>query len=288
MVSIRKSREKNMRKLKKYGSKILIFLFLGSIILLCMVPFLWVFSSSFKLNPEILSSSFGFPTGLHFKNYINAFKIAPIAQYYGNSIIVAIGGTVLNLIVMGMAGYIIARATFKLKPFFQFMFSMALLVPGAALLIPLYNTVKMAGLLNTKLGLIIVYAGFGIPTSLFIITGYFRTIPKELEESAYIDGAGFLRTFVQIMIPLAKPAFATAGVLQFLTCWNEFQFALTLTTGHESRTLPVALYYFKSSFASDYGAMFAATILISLPSILIYVFMQKQVESGLTSGAVKG
>ena len=265
-------------------TKLFRFLFLSIIILLCIAPFLWVFASSFKLNPEILSSKFGFPTGLHIKNYANA----PIAQYYVNSIIVGIGATLLNLAVMGMASYILSRVVFRFKTFFRMMFSTALLIPGAALLIPLYSTVKAGGLLDTKLGLIIVYAGFGIPTSLFIISGYFLALPRELEESAYIDGAGFFYTFTRIILPLAKPAFATAGILQFLTCWNEFQFALTLTTGHESRTLPVALFYFKSSFASDYGAMFAATILISLPSIAIYMLLQKQVISGITSGAVKG
>lgn len=277
-----------MDRLKKYGKKLFIFIFIGTIVVLSVTPFLWVLTSSFKQNSEILSSSFGFPTGFHMKNYVNAFKIAPIARYYINSILVASGATILNLTVMGMAGYVIARVKFRMKNFFRLMFSMALLMPGAALLIPLYNTVKAVDLLNTKIGLLLVYAGFGIPTTLFIISGYFLTIPKELEEAAYIDGAGFLKTYIQIMVPIARPAFATAGVLQFLTCWNEFQFALTLTTGHESRTLPVALYYFKSSFANDYGAMFAATILVSLPSILFYILMQKQIISGLSSGAVKG
>jgi raffinose/stachyose/melibiose transport system permease protein len=133
-----------------------------------------------------------------------------------------------------------------------------------------------------------VYTAFGIPTSVFVISSYFLTIPREMEESAYMDGAGFFKTYSIIILPLARPAFATAGIMQFLLCWNEFQFALTLTTGHEARTLPVALYYFKSAFASDYGAMFAAIILVSLPSIIVYVFLQKQVVSGLASGSVKG
>jgi raffinose/stachyose/melibiose transport system permease protein len=120
------------------------------------------------------------------------------------------------------------------------------------------------------------------------MSSYFLTIPKALEESAYIDGSGFLRTFVVIILPIARPAFATAGIMQFLQCWNEFQFALTLTTGHASRTLPVALYYFKSAFASDYGAMFATIVMVSLPSIIVYILAQKQIVSGLAAGAVKG
>ena len=123
---------------------------------------------------------------------------------------------------------------------------------------------------------------------LFILSSYYKTIPREMEESAYLDGAGFVTAYLHIILPLARPAFATAGVMQFLLCWNEFQFALTLTTGHQSRTLPIALYYFKSAFASDYGAMFAAVVLVSLPSIIVYVILQKHVVSGLVAGAVKG
>lgn len=277
-----------IKTLKRRITKVIAYLFVGVILILSIIPFLWIFTSSFKLNGEILSGNLVFPSGLHIKNYINALRQSPIIQYFFNSIFVSVVATVLNLIVMGMAGYILTRAEFKLKGFFRGMFSLALLIPGAALLLPLYTTIKMVGLYDSKWGLILVYSGFGIATSLFILTSYFKTIPQELEEAAYIDGAGFLYTYIRIIAPLAKPAFATAGVLEFLTCWNEFQFALTLTTGHTSRTLPVALFYFKSAFSSDYGALFAATVMISLPGILIYIFMQKQVEAGMTGGALKG
>jgi raffinose/stachyose/melibiose transport system permease protein len=252
------------------------------------VPFLWVLVSSVKTNREILTFSFRFTNGVHWQNYANAFKIAPIARYFGNSIFVTFFGILINLLVMSMSAYVIARFDFKLKTFFRILFSMGLLIPGAALLLPLYTTVKAVGLYNNVWGLILVYTAFGIPTSVFIMSSYFLTIPKEMEESAYIDGAGFIRTFSIIILPLARPAFATAGIMQFLHCWNEFQFALTLTTGHEARTLPVALYYFKSAFASDYGAMFAAIVLVSLPSILVYIVLQEQVVSGLAAGSVKG
>lgn len=272
----------------KYINKILIGIFLTVIIAFSIGPFIWVLISSFKGNADILSSTKGFENGLKLANYSNAFKIAPLAKFYVNSIIVAIGSTALNLVAISMAAYVIARHNFKGKKFFKIMFSLALLIPSAALLQPLYITVNKAGLYDTLLGLIIVYAGFGLPTTLFIMMSYFLTIPKELEESAYLDGAGFLRTFSTIILPIAKPAFATAGVLQFLLSWNEFQFALTLTTGNDKRTLPLALYYFKSAFASDYGAMFAAVVLVTIPSILVYIALQEQVVSGLAAGSVKG
>jgi raffinose/stachyose/melibiose transport system permease protein len=263
-------------------------IFVILIFLISVVPFVWVLLSSVKTNREILTFSFGFGNGVHWRNYQNAFRIAPIAQYFGNSVFITLFGIVINLLIMSMAAYAIARVEFRLKTFFRLLFSLGLLIPGAALLLPLYTTIKTVGLYNNMWGLILVYTAFGIPTSVFIMSSYFLTIPKEMEESAYIDGAGFARTYGVIILPLARPAFATAGIMQFLHCWNEFQFALTLTTGHEARTLPVALYYFKSAFASDYGAMFAAIVLVSLPSVIVYIFLQEQVVSGLAAGSVKG
>ncbi|MDR1174324.1 MAG: carbohydrate ABC transporter permease [Treponema sp.] len=275
---------------KKYHlvGKFFIALFLFLIVFVSIMPFLWVLTSSFKTNREILTFSWRFSTGLNLKNYSNAFRIAPIAQYFKNSIFVTFMGIVLNLLFMSMAAYVLARTDFRAKNFFRTLFAMGLLIPGAALLLPLYTSIRAIGLYNNVWGLIVVFTAFGIPTSVFVMSSYFLTIPKEMEESAYIDGAGFVRTYSTIILPLARPAFATAGIMQFLLCWNEFQFSFTLTTGHEARTLPVALYYFKSAFASDYGAMFAAIVLVSLPCIIMYILLQKQVVSGLASGSVKG
>ncbi|QGQ99934.1 carbohydrate ABC transporter permease [Paenibacillus psychroresistens] len=275
-------------KTSKLALSLLKYIFLIIILLLSIGPFLWVLLSSFKSNAEIMTSSIGFPQHFKFSNYVSAFKIAPIAQFYLNSTIVAILGTLLNLIILGMAAYVLARFQFKGKKLIISVLSLSLLIPGAALLQPLYLTVKHLGLYDQLYGLMLVYAGFGLPTSLYIMYSYFLTIPKELEESAYLDGASFLKTFTRIILPLSKPGFSTAAVLQFLLCWNEFQFALTLTSGNKSRTLPLALYYFKSQFGSDYGIMFAATIIIIIPSIIVYVILQEQVVSGLAAGAVKG
>lgn len=268
--------------------KLLSGIFLVIIVLISTIPFLWVLSSSFKSNSEIMSSVSGYPNGLNVHNYVKAFELAPLAEFYKNSIFVAIIATVLNLIIFSMVAYVLVKCQFRFKTLIALVLSMALVIPGAALLQPLYQTLNTVHLYDTLWGLIVVYTAFGLPTTLYIMMSYFKTIPNTLEEAAYIDGAGFFRTFAQIILPLARPAFATAGVLQFLLCWNEFQFALTLTTGVEKRTLPIALYYFKSSFASDYGAMFAATVLVTVPSIIVYILMQKQVVAGLASGAVKG
>ncbi len=272
----------------KIAKKILVGLFLAVIVVISIVPFVWVLFSSFKTNSEILSSSFGFPTGLHFQNYATAFKLAPLTVFYRNSIIIAIISTILNLIICSMAAYVVVRCSFKLKPLVTMIFSLGLIIPSAALIQPLYTTFNRAHLYNTLTGLMLVYAAFGLPTTFYIMVSYIKTIPYTLEEAAYIDGAGFVRTFAQIVLPITRPAFATAGVIQFLLAWNEFQFALTLTGETGKRTLPIALYYFKSAFASDYGAMFAATVVVVIPSIITFIILQKQVISGLAAGSVKG
>ena len=276
-----------MNTVKKIICKVLIFLFIGTIIIISVGPLLWVLFSSFKTNKEILSGSLGLPAAFNFDNYADALKIAPIPQFYLNSIIVAVAATVLNVFLLSMAAYVIARFQWKGKTFFRLLFSVGLLIPGAALLQPLYQTMIAMGLYDSLIGLILVYIAFGLPTTIYVMSSYFMTIPKELEESAYLDGSGFFKTFSLIVIPIAKPALGTAAVLEFLVAWNEFQFALTLTASNSNRTLPIALYYFKSQFASNYGAMFAATILVIIPSIIVYIALQEQVVSVLSAGAVK-
>ena len=268
--------------------KILCGIFVIFIIVISVFPFLYVFINSFQTNLDIMTGSMGFSQGLYFQNYVTAFTIAPLGQFYINSIIAAVCGTVLNLFVMAMAAYVIARFRFKMNTPLKLMFTSVLSIPCAALLQPLYITMNQLHLYDNLLGLIIVYAGLGMATTFYIMLSYYLTIPKTLEEAAYLDGAGFFKAYSTVILPITKPCFATAGVLQFLLCWNEFQFALTLTTGNQSRTLPIALYYFMTQFASDYGAMFAATVLVALPSIIVYCLLQKQVISGLAAGAVKG
>lgn len=263
-------------------------LFVIVILFISTVPILWVFISSFKSNTEILSASLGLPQVWSLKNYVTAFKMAPITTFYGNSVIVAVSATVLNVLALSMSSYVLARFKFKGRNKLRSLFGMALLIPAAALLQPLYLTMKTLGFYDSLVGLIICYAAFSLPVSMYILTSYYLTIPYELEEAAYIDGAGFYRTFWRIIFPLARPAMATCGVLAFLGSWNEFQVAMTLTSTTAKRTLPIALLYFKSQFASDYGAMFAATMLVIIPSIIVFILMQEQVVAGLVSGAVKG
>ena len=289
-------RRKSLKRIDETGSQrffrlmrgALSYLFVIIILFVSLVPIVWVFMSSFKSNTEILNSALSLPDSWSLKNYITAFKMVPIVAFYWISAILSLTATVLNVLVLSMSSYVLARFRFKGSRKLKGLFGLALLIPSAALLQPLYLTMKTLGFYDGLWGLIICYAAFSLPVSMYILTSYYLTIPLELEEAAYIDGAGFYYTFWRVIFPLAKPAMATCGVLAFLGAWNEFQIAMTLTSSTEKRTLPIALLYFKSQFASDYGAMFAATMVVIIPSIVVFILLQKQVTEGLVSGAVKG
>ena len=268
--------------------RVLRFLFLGFFVVISIGPLIWIIMSSFKSNKEILSSAFALPSSFSLAGYKAALEMAPIFKFYGNSIIISVLSTLLNVVVVSMAAYVLARHKFKGSTFVTLLLSVSLLIPTAALLMPIYKIMTAIGLFDTRTGLILVYAALGLPTSLFIFKSYFQSIPKELEEAACIDGAGFFRTFFVIVFPLAKPGLATGAILQFLTSWNEFMFALILTKSTSVRTLPLALNYFTSQFSFNYTAMFAALTMVILPSIIIYILLQEQITSSMVEGSVKG
>ncbi len=269
-------------------SFILRWLYLSFFILVSTGPLLWIIMSSFKTNKEILASAFALPSKLGLSGYIAALEFAPIFKFYGNSLIIAIASTLLNILIVSMAAYILARCKFRGKTFLTLILSSSLLIPVSALLMPIYIIMTRIGLYDTKTGLILVYAALGLPTSLFVIKSYFQGIPVELEEAAYLDGAGFIRTYFTIIFPIAKSGLVTAAILQFLTSWNEFMFALILTKSNSARTLPMALNYFTAQFSFNYTAMFAALAMVIIPSILIYTILQEQITESMVAGSVKG
>ena len=187
-----------------------------------------------------------------------------------------------------MCAYVVARYNFKLKTILVLLISASLMLPVQAISQPLFAIFKTLGLYDTKLGLIIVYAAMGIPMSFFVMVSYYKTIPAALVESAYIDGATFIQSFTKIILPLAKPGLATIAMLQFINTWNEFYFALMITSGDTARTVPIALNYYLGTFANNYSALFAAVIITVLPTIIIFIILQKQVMESMTAGAVKG
>ena len=264
------------------------YLFMGLCSLVALFPIIWVIMSSFKTNAEILYNGIGLPSSLSPDGYISALTISPILKYFGNSVIITVITTVLNVLFLAMAAYVFARARFRGKNLLYFILSLSLVVPTTALLQPVYSVVNTMGLYDTKMGLILVYTAINMPMSLLILRGTFQSIPRALEEAAYLDGAGFLRTFFQIVMPCAKGGLTSAAVLTFLNSWNEFTFALMLTNGQDARTLPLSLSYFTAQFSFNYTAMFAAVTIAVIPSIIVFAVFQEQVVSSLTAGSVKG
>lgn len=276
------------KKVKRAIGNIVRFLFLAFMVIISIGPLIWIVMSSFKTNREILSSAFALPTQFSFSGYAAALDLAPIFKFYGNSVIIAVMSTLLNILVVSMAAYVLARYKFKGSTFITLLLSASLLIPTSALLMPIYKIMLAIRLFDTRSGLVLVYAALGLPTSLFVFKSYFQGIPKELEEAAYIDGAGFYRTFFVIVFPLAKSGLATGAIIQFLASWNEFMFGLILTKSMEVRTLPLALNYFTSQFSFNFTAMFAALTMVILPSIVIYVILQEQITTSMVAGSVKG
>lgn len=266
---------------------VLKYLFLALCVLIALFPIVWVILSSFKTNAEILSSGIALPKQFDFVGYRDALAISPILKYFGNSMIITIIATALNVLFLAMAAYVFARCRFKGREVLYFILSLAMVIPMTALLHPVYKVVQGLGLYDTKAGLILVYTALNMPMSLLILRGTFASIPRALEEAAYVDGAGFVRTFFQIMMPCAKGGLTSAAVLAFLNSWNEFTFALVLTNGQDARTLPLSLSYFTAQFSFNYTAMFAAVTIAVIPSILVFAIFQEQVVSSLTAGAVK-
>lgn len=264
------------------------YVFLLFFVFISIGPMVWAFLSSFKTYAEINSSALSLPSSFSLKNYADAFRYAPIGKYFLNSILIVGISVLVTVTFVAMCAYVTARFRFAFKPVLILMISASLMLPAQAISQPLFAIFKELHLYDTKLGLIIVYSAMGIPMSFFVMTSYYQTISTALEESAYIDGASFLQTFWHIILPLAKPGLVTIALLQFINTWNEFYFALMLTSGDTARTIPIALNYYMGTFANNYSALFAAVVVTVLPTILIFIILQKQVMESLTAGAVKG
>lgn len=273
---------------KQKAARFFSYLFMALCVLVALFPIVWVVLSSFKTNREILSNGLQLPSTFSFSGYKQALEMAPILKFFVNSLIVSFASTALNVFILAMAGYVFAKKKFRFKNLIFGILSLSMVIPSTALMSPVYTVITKLHLYDTKMALILVYTALSMPISLMILRSAFAAIPTELEEAAYIDGAGFFRTFWQVMMPCAKGGLASAAVLAFLESWNEFTFALLLTSSTSTRTLPLSLSYFTSQFSFNYTAMFAAITIAVLPSIIVFSIFQEQVCSSLTAGSVKG
>ncbi len=267
---------------------VIAYFFMGIVVVISVFPFIWVLLSSFKTNNEILESAFTIPMTPSFVGYQIAIEAANIPMRFLTSIFIASSTTILSVIFYSMAAYVLARFEFKGRNIIFGILICSLLIPANAMIQPIYTVIKALGLYDTKYALILVYTGTAIPMSLFILRSYFLSIPKALEEAASIEGAGYIQTFVYVMLPIAKPAIASASVLIFIGAWNEFLYAMLLTSSESNRTLPLTIKYFTSMFSFNYTAMFAALVMCILPTITVYIFMQEQIMESMVAGSVKG
>lgn len=285
-----KADHKNEEKFKRRisgGQAVFCYIVMLLCIFVALFPILWVVLSSFKTNKEILSGQV-WPSGFNLSGYIQAFDTAPIIKFFFNSVLVAGTSTIINVFAVAMAAYIFARVAFRNRQILYMILMSSMVIPTTALILPVYQTINTLHLTDSKSGLILVYAALGLPMSLIILRGFFLDLPKSIEEAAYVDGAGFMRTFITIILPIAKPGLISAGIIQFLEMWNEFTYALVLTSSEGTRTLPLALSYFTSQFSFNYTAMFAAITIAVIPSVLIFALFQEKIVSSMVSGAVKG
>jgi raffinose/stachyose/melibiose transport system permease protein len=264
--------------IRKLLTGILILFFLALVI----VPLLWILIASFKTNAEFFAHPFGLPSVWSLGNYVKAFSLEPLLLYLTNSITVAVVSTLLTVMVTALAAYVFLYQ-FPCKKWIYFLLIFGLFVPLSAFMLPYFLVVNGLGLYDTVWGLALVYAGVSMPLSFLIIHTYLKEIiTQEVIEASYIDGASFFKVFSHIAAPLAKGGMITAAIFLLISSWNELLYALLLTQSEQSRTVQVAIRFFISSFAANYPLAFAAIVIAILPMIIIYIFFNNRIVSGLT------
>ena len=264
---------------------------IGSLVLVavCLFPFWWMVLSSLKTLRELYTvPPIWWPEVATLDNYRKVIFESNIPRYFLNSVIISVGATSLALILAIFASYGFARFDFRGKPLMQAFVLIGQLLPTAAIIVPLFITLRVLGLVNTYWGLILVYMIITLPLSVWMLTSYFKAIPPELDEAAVIDGASRLGVLFRITLPLSKPGIVAVLVYAFVTTWNEFIFALCFATDSSVKTLPIGLAEFSTEFNTDWGAVMAASVVMTLPIALLFLSMQKLFVGGLTAGATKG
>ncbi|CDX43012.1 Binding-protein-dependent transport systems inner membrane component [Mesorhizobium plurifarium] len=250
-------------------------------------PLFVMVTSSFKTNAEIFSSPLSLPTHFSTANLEKVWTETNFVRYLANSVGITAASVALILLFSTLAGYAIARYRFRLSSLVLMFFLSGMTVPLKLAIIPLFIQLDTLGLVDSYLGLVLVYVAMGIPSAVFIMTGFLRTLPRELEESARMDGASEARIMWSIMLPLARPALVIVAIQNAVPIWNDFFFPLVLITSDNLKTLPQGLTVFVGELTTDWGVLFTGLTLAALPITLLYIVLSKQFISGITQGAVK-
>lgn len=251
-------------------------------------PLIWTVYNSFKTQTELFLNPWALPTKLNLENYIYALENVNLLQYFRNSIFVCGVALGLSLVLSTMASFALTRLEWKLSGTVMGMFVVGMMLPLHVTLIPLFIMFSKIGIVNTYWALIVPYTTSALPMAIFILAGFFRSFPAEIEESAVIDGATMRVVFTRILLPIAKPSIATVAIYSFVSMWNELNYALVFMSSKSKMTLPIGLTYFKGEHSTDYAPMLAAVVFVAAPVILVYCVLNKQIMEGMVAGAVKG
>ncbi|OKI46773.1 carbohydrate ABC transporter permease [Micromonospora sp. CB01531] len=247
-------------------------------------PLLLVLIGSLRPNAEILRAPVGLPSSFDLSNYTRAWQTASISTYFINSLTVTCASVALCVSVSAMAAYALARWKFPGRALLAALFLSGLMIPAKLGLLPVFYMFQSMGLIDSRIGLVLLYAASGIPFSVFVIMGFMRGLPGELEEAARIDGANEGRLFVSVILPLMRPALAVATVFQFAPTWNDFFYPLVLLRSGDKYTIPVGLTRFFGEFAADRGTLFAGLVIALVPLAVVFALATKQIVAGLTAG----
>lgn len=271
-------------RLIDYGSQVILIFWS----LLVLVPLLWMIMTSFKTDKEIFFSPWKLPATLQWGNFARAWQEARIGDFFLNSVLVTAGSVTLSLLVGSMLAYALGRYEFPGRRFIQLLFLVGLMFPVFLALVPLFFVARDFHLLNTLHGLVIIYSSFALPFTVFFLTGFFRSLPTELGEAAILDGASHYRVFFEIMLPLAKPGLAAAGIFIFLSHWNQFILPFILNSDPDKYVLAQGLAFLaiQQGYASDWSALFAGLTISMIPTLVVYAFFQRRIQQGMTAGAM--
>ncbi len=282
-------------------AKVFIYLMLAFLAIIIIVPVAWVFMASIKENSEFYRSPWALPEGFYFQNFVDAWEKANMGSFMLNSVIVTALALIMLIVLALPAAYVLARFKFRTSKFWNVMFMAGLFINVNYIVVPIFlmlsngdtwlrQTVGQPFFLNNLFILALVYAATALPFTIYLLSGYFKSLAKDYEEAAYVDGAGYFRTMVQVIMPMAKPSIVTIILFNFLAFWNEYIISMTLLTKPELKTLPVGLMNLMAAQRSavQYGQMYAGLVIVMLPTLILYMCVQKKLTQGMTLGGLKG
>lgn len=277
--------------------KCFIYVVLILIALSVIVPVGWVLLASVKENSEFYASPWSLPKGLNFKNFADAWQEAEMGEYFLNSVVVTVLAIAMLLAASLPCAYVLSRFSFCGRKIIKTFFSAGLFINVSYIVVPIFlmlvglnKTFGVSFFLNNRFVLALVYAACALPFTVYLLQGYFATLPATFEEAACVDGAGPVKTMISVMFPMAKPAVITVILFNFLSFWNEYIIALTFMTRDTAKTLPVGIMNLMKAqnAAAQYGKMYAGLVIVMVPTLILYIAVQKKLTEGMTVGGIKG